>query len=476
MSSDGEGGGGGAELSTSSADAVSERHGLLHTSTRHHAAAGEDSEAEEETHFTSLARSLRVRRPRSSSSEPSALALQCGGLCCQLLLSVFLFVAGGLLAAFLLQADAARWRPMELRRASGSSALSSFFSSSPHPQPQLQAPSPADLQCDCSVLYAAADALSPCTSVCVFYFYFPQWHATPENNRAHGFAYTDWQLLRGVLADNPGLLQLPDDALLNNDWLQQPGELGYYNLLNREVRRRQGQLAWQYGGRGFIYHFYYFHRQPLMEEFFRLLLLDGQPALPFFLNWANEDWRMDGDFAWRMCHTTHSNRRRLWEWLRPLMRDPRYLRVHNRPVLSVYTWNNSTECQHLWASLRGYAAEEAAVNGFSDLFITRVLAHFKAGDEAAMLSAPSPHFDGVVEFMPNYAADWSERLKAERMLDAGRMHAVHWRGVPANWDNRPRSHTLHTSRTHTTHHARTHHTHWPYIPVPPPPHLPRSPP
>ena len=278
-----------------------------------------------------------------------------------------------------------------------------------------------------------------CAPLCVFYYYFPSWHATPENNRYHPFGTTDWDLIRQVLNDTPALGAIPQHDIHNLEWLQQPGELGYYNALNRDTRRRQGELAQRYGGGGFIYHIYWFERSPLFEDFFRLLLLDGQPAAPFFFDWATEDWRISGDFTWRMCNTSDDNRRAFFRWVAPFMRDSRYVRVHNKPVLSFYQWRPEI-CDELIASLRRFAYEEREANGFEDLYIVRVLAHFNLPDEHNM-TAPDLPYDAVMEFLPNWSRNWHDRGPSLETVNWQKVFPVHWRGMPANWDSRPRSET-----------------------------------
>ena len=156
---------------------------------------------------------------------------------------------------------------------------------------------------------------------------FPQWHPTPENSRRHGFGHTDWDLVRHELDQLPDVKALRDDDIHGaSQWMQQPGELGYYNALNKQTRKRQGhttsktkpkkkqrtdpgrcsvllltrllsfslflspspsgELLWSHGGHGFIFHIYWFHSTglPMFEDFFRLLLLDGYPAVPFYFN------------------------------------------------------------------------------------------------------------------------------------------------------------------------------------------------
>jgi hypothetical protein len=72
-----------------------------------------------------------------------------------------------------------------------------------------------------------------------------------------------------------------------------PTELGYYDLLDPAVRKRQGILAKEYGIDGFIYHHYWFHHKSWgasLNGALDKMLIDGYPDLPFALNWAPVSW------------------------------------------------------------------------------------------------------------------------------------------------------------------------------------------
>ena len=60
-----------------------------------------------------------------------------------------------------------------------------------------------------------------------------------------------------------------------------------------------GELLWSHGGHGFIFHIYWFKSTglPMFEDFFRLLLLDGYPAVPFYFNCAKQSDRHIGRLA-----------------------------------------------------------------------------------------------------------------------------------------------------------------------------------
>ena len=83
----------------------------------------------------------------------------------------------------------------------------------------------------------------------IYALYFPQFHPDPVNDRLWGKNFTDWDNLRAA----------PKVNRMGNP-LPHPTELGYYNLLDHNVRRKQRELAHEYGIDGFIYHHYYFYQ------------------------------------------------------------------------------------------------------------------------------------------------------------------------------------------------------------------------
>ena len=231
-------------------------------------------------------------------------------------------------------------------------------------------------------------------------FYLPQYHRIPENDAWWGEGFTDW---RNVTAAKP---LYPGHAVPNL-----PGELGAYDLLSRDVRSAQAELAREHGVYGFCYYFYWFGGRRLLERPLELMLEDGQPDLPFALCWANEPWtrRWDGreqDVLMPQHHDRVPDLAILDD-LMPYFEDPRYIRIDGRPLLLVYR-------QGLMPDAPGFAADlraEAVRRGLPGLFLCNVLS---IGDTERR----APGFDAAVEFPPQRTIG-----KEIRARDLGADHA-----------------------------------------------------
>ena len=104
----------------------------------------------------------------------------------------------------------------------------------------------------------------------VIAYYLPQFHAIPENDAWWGKDFTEWVSVRNGKPLFPGHRQPIE-----------PGELGYYNLLNAATRERQAQLAREAGVEGFCYWHYWFNGKQLLEKPLQEVLKSGKPDFPF---------------------------------------------------------------------------------------------------------------------------------------------------------------------------------------------------
>jgi len=269
-------------------------------------------------------------------------------------------------------------------------------------------------------------------------FYLPQYHPIPENNAWWGEGFTEWTNVKSSEAQFLGHYQP-----------HIPGELGYYNLLDIKVQRRQVELAKLYGIGGFCFYFYWFGGKRLLEAPVKNYLNDSSLDLPFCLCWANENWsrRWDGLDREILIAQEHSPEDDL-AFIRHIacyMRDPRYIRIGGKPLLLVYRPSLLPSAKETSQRWRNWCRK----NGIGDIYLAYTQS-FEAVD-------PSRYgFDAAIEFPPNNSAppditdsvtklskgfsctvyDWRELVKRSESYKQPNYKL--FRGVCPAWDNTPR--------------------------------------
>lgn len=162
-------------------------------------------------------------------------------------------------------------------------------------------------------------------------FYLPQFFPIPENDEWWGPGFTEWTNVARARRLFPGHRQ-PN----------LPSELGFYDLRVPETRQAQSDLAREFGVEAFAYWHYWFGRGTrILERPFTEVQQSGSPEISFCLAWANQTW----SGVW------HGARDRIlreqlypgpedeadhFATVLPAFRDPRYLRVDDRPVFYVF--------------------------------------------------------------------------------------------------------------------------------------------
>ncbi len=269
-------------------------------------------------------------------------------------------------------------------------------------------------------------------------FYLPQFHPIAENDRWWGDGFTEWTNVRAATPQFNGHYQP-----------RVPIDLGYYDLRDIEVQRRQVEIARRHGIGGFCFYFYWFAGHRLLETPLLNYLGDASIDFPFCLCWANENWtrRWDGRQQDLLIAQKHSPEDDLQfiDYVSRYFRDRRYIRIDGRPLLLVYRPALLPDAAATVERWRQRCRE----NGVGDPYVAMVQS-FQSLD-------PRPFgMDAAVEFpwhtgMPTdvtahvvparsgfrgYVFDWQDY--AEKCEEQPERPWMQMRGVMPGWDNTPR--------------------------------------
>ncbi|MST85774.1 lipopolysaccharide biosynthesis protein [Prevotellaceae bacterium LKV-178-WT-2A] len=203
----------------------------------------------------------------------------------------------------------------------------------------------------------------------VIAFYLPQFHAIPENDKWWGKGFTEWTSVKNAKPLFEGHVEP-----------KVPGELGYYNLLDPQIRERQAELAKSAGIEGFCYwHYWFGNGKRLLEKPFHEVLTSGKPDYPFCLCWANHTWarttwvNISGNTGKQiLMEQTYPGDEDIimhFNACLPAFKDPRYIRVDNKPLFGVWAPLDIPNFEHfkdLWNKM----ARENGIDGIHFVGLT----------------------------------------------------------------------------------------------------------
>ncbi len=225
--------------------------------------------------------------------------------------------------------------------------------------------------------------------------------------------------------------------------------MGYYDLRDATVMDRQADLARAYGIHGFCFYYYWFNGRRLLELPLDQFLARGLPDFPFCICWANENWtrRWDGSEDEILMKQEYSPEA-AEEFIRdviPILKDRRYIKIGNAPLLLVYRVNLLPDPRSTVALWREACRRE----GIPEAHLAAV--------QSFGITDPRPYgFDSAVDFPPHFkheliepntfegvAPDFEGYLEdylkcAHNQMSQPPPPYIRYRGVMPAWDNTPR--------------------------------------
>lgn len=248
--------------------------------------------------------------------------------------------------------------------------------------------------------------------------YLPQYHQTAENDQWWGEGFTDWTTVR-----------TSEPLFSNHRQPRVPLDEHYYDLSNVDDIKWQARLAQKYGISGFgIYHYWFSSEQTLLTKPGELLRLHPEINIDYFFVWDNNSWVR----TWsRLKHNTNAwspkvdnailmtqNKsdsilaelkyggeeewKKHFDFLLPYFMDTRYIKINNRPVFSLFNYNDKDIMREMCECWNILAKE----NGFDGIFFLGRLNPYDSLD----------CFDALFTYEPMFSA-WQNKNIFNRMVN-----------------------------------------------------------
>jgi len=271
-------------------------------------------------------------------------------------------------------------------------------------------------------------------------FYLPQFHTIPENDLWWGKGFTEWTNVKRAYPMFPGHYQP-----------HEPGALGYYDLVNDEnIQREQIKIAREHGLYGFCYYYYWFNGKRLLEKPLDRLIKDKSLDFPFCICWANENWtrRWDGadnEILVEQLYSDTSDEKFILDVI-PLLKDDRYVRINNAPILLVYRPDAFPDFKKTISVWR----EICSAHGITELHVSCVQAF-------GFINSENVGADSAIEFPPHNSggrillnstingllSEYSGKIFDYSYYASSKMHNKKcgykcFKGVMLGWDNTAR--------------------------------------
>lgn len=188
--------------------------------------------------------------------------------------------------------------------------------------------------------------------------YLPQFHDVAENNKRRWEWFTEWT---NVKKSKP-LFKGHNQPRIPLWWK-------YYNILDPDVRKRQWDIAKQYGIDWFCYYHYWFKWwKKLLEKPTELLLQDGYPDIPFCFSRGNGSWARTREWQPEQIlmlqeYGNEKEREDHFNYLLPFFQSPRYMREDNKPIFLIHYSKHMKDIIDQMIAKRNTLAQQNNIDG-----------------------------------------------------------------------------------------------------------------
>ncbi|MDR1941594.1 MAG: glycoside hydrolase family 99-like domain-containing protein [Endomicrobium sp.] len=221
-------------------------------------------------------------------------------------------------------------------------------------------------------------------------FYLPQFYHFAINDEWHGKGFTEWTNVTKALPQ-----------FIGHEQPQLPIDVGFYSLETTSAMRRQIELAKMYGIYGWCFYYYWFSGKRIMEKPLLNFLNDKSLDMPFCLFWANENWTRNwgepdvvAEKQLYEARVKEGDAEKFMQDALPLMKDSRYIKIENKPVLIIYQLHDDE--YDIFKLFIKEIRRIACRNGFDGLYLIKVR------DAKSSSQIQQFQFDAAVEFPPYY--------------------------------------------------------------------------
>lgn len=287
--------------------------------------------------------------------------------------------------------------------------------------------------------------------------YLPQFHKVPLNEKTWGKGFTEWT---NVAAASPGLVGQQQPML--------PADLGFYDLDRPAKIKEQIDLAKKYGIYGFMFYYYWFSGEKILDVPINTILKNKSWDFNFMICWANENWtkRWDGMDSEVIIGQKYNDNDpiRFIEDVAPILNDKRYITIDGeRPILAVYrpsTISNIDEYARIWRQYfkdkygkeiylivgNNHTDSDPREYGFDALYDFSPGSVIWGGAASEVANIPEEDYDSI-KLDPNFygsVVDYRNIALDERLDAVDRYDFPTFQALMPHWDNHARKKGRHT--------------------------------